>query len=46
VAIPEVREQLVGADPVGGTPAEFRAFLRSEIAKGGKLIRESNIRPE
>jgi tripartite-type tricarboxylate transporter receptor subunit TctC len=46
MAFPEVREKFVGADPVGNTPEEFAAFLRAEIAKWGKLIRESNIRPE
>jgi tripartite-type tricarboxylate transporter receptor subunit TctC len=46
MALPEVREKFVGADPVGNTPEEFAAFLRAEIAKWGKLIRESNIRPE
>ena len=44
--LPEVREKLVGAEPVGNTPEEFAVFLRSEIAKWGALIRKANIKAE
>ena len=33
-------------NPVAGTPAEFGVFLRAEIAKWGKVVREANIQPE
>ena len=30
--------------PIGGTPARFREYLRVEIAKYGKLIRQAGIK--
>jgi tripartite-type tricarboxylate transporter receptor subunit TctC len=40
------RQQIVsqGADPVGGTPAEFGAYWTAESEKWGGLIRSRNIR--
>jgi tripartite-type tricarboxylate transporter receptor subunit TctC len=35
-----------GADIVASTPAETEAFIRSEIAKWGEVIRSNNIRAE
>jgi tripartite-type tricarboxylate transporter receptor subunit TctC len=35
-----------GADPVGGTPEEYDAFNRAEIARWIKAAREANIQPE
>jgi tripartite-type tricarboxylate transporter receptor subunit TctC len=45
---PEVRNSLLaeGAEPVGGTPEQFAAHIRSEIERLGKLIREAKIRIE
>jgi tripartite-type tricarboxylate transporter receptor subunit TctC len=45
---PDVREKLIaaGSDPVGSTPEEFLAFVKSELARWGKVIRENNIRAE
>jgi tripartite-type tricarboxylate transporter receptor subunit TctC len=45
---PEVRKTLLadGADPVGGTPESFAAFIRSEKGRMGKLIRDAKIRME
>ena len=44
----ETRAQLErqAYQPVGGTPEEFRNYVRSEIAKWGKVVREANIQPE
>jgi tripartite-type tricarboxylate transporter receptor subunit TctC len=44
--MPDVADQLLaqGATPIGSTPAELDAFLRSEIARWTKLIREADIR--
>jgi tripartite-type tricarboxylate transporter receptor subunit TctC len=44
----DIKKRLVefGADTVASTPAEFGGFLRAEIAKWGKVIREANIQPE
>ncbi len=35
-----------GADPVGGTPREFTAFIKSEMTKYSRVIREAGIKPE
>jgi tripartite-type tricarboxylate transporter receptor subunit TctC len=45
VALPDFRERLnaLGFDPVAGTPAEFSDWLKAEIAKWGKVIRDANI---
>ena len=43
LAVPEVRERLVaaGVDPVGNSPDEFAAYVRTEIAKWAKVIKLS-----
>jgi tripartite-type tricarboxylate transporter receptor subunit TctC len=43
---PDIRERLLSqsTEPVGNTPAEFAAFIRSEHAKWGKVIRDANVR--
>ena len=45
---PEIRDRLVaqGAEPLGGTPGEVEAFVRSEITKLGKIIAASGVRAE
>jgi tripartite-type tricarboxylate transporter receptor subunit TctC len=42
----DVHELLVrqGMDPAGSTPAEFDAYLRSEIAKWTRVVREAGIK--
>jgi tripartite-type tricarboxylate transporter receptor subunit TctC len=44
----EVRERLaaLGAEPVGSTPEEFGAFMRAEMTRWGRIIREKGIRSE
>jgi tripartite-type tricarboxylate transporter receptor subunit TctC len=44
--LPETRERFIalGAEPVGNKPEEFAAYLKSEIAKWGKVIRESGAK--
>ena len=41
----EVRERFasLGADPIGSTPDEFTAFIKTDIAKWQKVIRGANI---
>lgn len=48
LAHPEVQKRLLefGADTVASTPAEFGVYLRAEIAKWAKVIRQANIQPE
>jgi len=45
---PDVREQIVasGAELGGRPPEEFAAFVRAEILKWGKVIKEAGIRLE
>jgi len=44
---PEVRRELaaLGAEPVGDTPDEFGAFLKTDMARWGKIIQEKGIHP-
>lgn len=43
---PEIRERLLqlGIDPVGNTPAEFTQFLKNEVAKWAKVIKDANVK--
>jgi tripartite-type tricarboxylate transporter receptor subunit TctC len=45
---PGFREKLLiqGADTVGSTPDEFAAFVRSEYARWGQLVRQNGIKAE
>jgi tripartite-type tricarboxylate transporter receptor subunit TctC len=45
---PEVRRELavLGAEPVGDTPDEFGAFLRTDMARWGKIIQERGIQSD
>jgi tripartite-type tricarboxylate transporter receptor subunit TctC len=36
----------LGAEPVGGTPEQFAALIRSEYKKWGDVIRRANARIE
>ncbi len=46
--LPELKVLLIaqGAEPVGSTPEELAAFMKSETAKWARVIKEANIRPE
>ena len=48
LALPDVRERLVaiGFDPVGNSPEEFTAQVRSDIAKWRKVIQEVGIKAD
>jgi tripartite-type tricarboxylate transporter receptor subunit TctC len=35
-----------GAEPVGNSPREFAAFIRSEMTKYSKVIRDAGVKPE
>jgi tripartite-type tricarboxylate transporter receptor subunit TctC len=43
---PKVREALanLGAEPAGGTSAEFGALISSQIARWGKVVKDSGIK--
>ena len=32
--------------PAGGTPGEFADFMRAELVKWGKIVKESGVRVE
>jgi tripartite-type tricarboxylate transporter receptor subunit TctC len=44
--LPDVKERLdaTGLTPIGSTPEEFGAYLRSEIEKWGKVVRSVGMR--
>ena len=43
-----MRERLeaLAFEPVGGTAPQFSAYVKTEIAKWGKVVREGNIKAE
>jgi tripartite-type tricarboxylate transporter receptor subunit TctC len=43
---PDVRERIVadGSEPVGSTPAEFRQFMLTDLAKWAKVVTESGAK--
>jgi len=43
--MPDVNSRLsdLGAEPVGSTPAEFDAHIKSEIVKWAKVIKDANV---
>ncbi len=45
---PDVREKLagLGAEPIGNTPAEFAAMIKSETAKWSRIVKEAKITAE
>jgi tripartite-type tricarboxylate transporter receptor subunit TctC len=45
MAVPDVRDRLVmlGFEPVADSPDEFAMWIRNEIAKWAKVIRDANI---
>ena len=44
----EIQEKLLaqGMDPAGSTPAEIDAYLKADIAKWTRVVREAGIKPE
>ena len=44
----DTRQRLAaqGFEPAGTTPAEFAGYIKSEIVKWGKVIKDAGIRPE
>jgi tripartite-type tricarboxylate transporter receptor subunit TctC len=45
---PKVKGQFAasGADPVGNTPDEFAALIRSELVKWAAVVKAAGIKPE
>lgn len=46
LGLPEVREALAkqGADAESSTPEQFAAYIRSELAKWAKVVKDANVR--
>ena len=48
VKLPEVREQFIfnGAEPAGGTPADFMALVQREIREWAGVVKKTGITPQ
>lgn len=48
VAMPEVRDRILAqaSVPVGNTPEEYDAFIRAEITKWSKVVKETNVQAD
>ncbi|MCC7487194.1 MAG: tripartite tricarboxylate transporter substrate binding protein [Burkholderiales bacterium] len=46
--LPDVKERMIGQgiDPVGSTPGEHLAYLKSEFARTARVAKEANIRAD
>lgn len=46
LSLPEIRERLLaqGAEPVGGTPEQFAAFIRADIPKWAQVVKASGAK--
>jgi tripartite-type tricarboxylate transporter receptor subunit TctC len=46
--LPDVREKLAaqGAEPVGSTPEQFRAYVRAEVDKWALVVRAAGVRAD
>jgi tripartite-type tricarboxylate transporter receptor subunit TctC len=45
MALPDVKKTItdLGSDVVANSPQEFAAYIKSEVARWGKVIRDANI---
>ena len=49
LATPEMKERFlttIGGDPVGGTPEQLAADIKSDIARWAKIVNDSGIKLE
>lgn len=46
LALPEIQKLLInsGAEPEGGTPEDFMSFIKADIAKWSKVVREAKLK--
>ena len=46
MAVPEIRERFLAqaAEPVGNRPAEYAAFIQSEITKWARVVKEAGLK--
>ena len=45
---PDVQDRMrtLGLDPAGGTPAEFASFVKADIGRWAKVIKDAGVRAE
>ena len=48
LSLPELRKKFdeLGLEPIGNTPAEFAAAIKSEISQWAKVIKEAGIKQD
>jgi tripartite-type tricarboxylate transporter receptor subunit TctC len=48
LALPDIRERLVheGSEPLGSTPGQFSAYIKSEIAKWSAVVKAANLKAD
>ncbi len=48
LALPDIRERLVqeGSEPMGNTPAQFGAYIKSEITKWTAVVKAANVKAD
>ena len=48
LTLPEVKERFFAqaVDPVGSTPDEFAAYVKSETGKWAKVLKTAGVEPE
>ena len=48
VQLPDVRERMMseGAEPAGGSPAEFAAHIKRELVRWSQVIKQARIKPD
>jgi len=44
--LPETSEKLPGFEWIGSTPQEFGSYIKANLARIGKVVREANIKAE
>ena len=46
LAMPEMRDKVLGlgAEPVGGSPEDFGAFIKTELPKWAKVVKDSGAK--
>jgi len=48
VRLPDIVQRMadLGAEPVGSSPAEYATFIKSEMARWSKVVKQASIRAD